>query len=814
MDRVYLIGNAHLDPVWLWTWKEGYQEIKATFQSALDRMNEFEGYVFTAACAAYYEWVEQNAPEMFEEIKKRVKEGRWRIVGGMWVQPDMNSLSGESIARQLLVSQRYFKEKFGITVKTGYNVDTFGHNGQLPQILNLAGIINYVWMRPMMNENASIPEGALTWEGIDGSRVSAFRIPWGYCGEDIVWRIEETLRLCEKSSINMMCFYGVGNHGGGPTIKCLKEIENWKKAHPDKDIVYEGPDAYFESIKGASLPVWKGELQHHASGCYSTYADSKMLHRQTENKLLGAETFGVIAEKLTGLGVSPLSNAWKTVLFNEFHDLLGGCSIKEALLEMITDLKYAYSVADHAENFAIQRLSWAIDTMKGNKELVRSKENHFWRWNVSGFGTPVVVFNPHAFEAESAVCLYSEGVRIQDDEGNDVPVQKIRAGRTNGTDKWDTVFHAVVPPLGYRVYWMHLTGEDKREEKITGLIAKDNVLENKFIRVEISPVTGEIEKYIIKKTGHNALKRPARTILTDITHADTWAHNLFKFDKEIGEFQNARLTVKENGPVRAVIRAESTLGENTLMRDYILTHEGDFITVKAQANLVSRHAMLKTCLSPNVDAMRFTTEIPFGAIERPANGDEEPCQRWIAGHDEAGGISIINTGAYSSSAPYDEIRQTFINTSAFADHYGQETRDCDMEYMQLGRTDFTYQVYAFVGPLAESSVHKKAALMNEPMTAIVETYHEGKLPRIYSGIGISAENVLLRAFKRAENGKGAILRLYEAFGKRAEAHVSLTLLNRAFDLTFRPFEIKTVFVPDDEAVSVREIDITEFGAEE
>jgi len=810
MDRVYLIGNAHLDPVWLWTWKEGFHEIKATFQSALDRMNEFDGYVFTCACASYYEWVEENAPEMFAEIKKRVREGRWKIVGGMWVQPDMNSLSGESIARQLMASQRYFKEKFGVTVKTGYNVDTFGHNGQLPQILNLSGIVNYVWMRPMMNENADIPEGALLWEGVDGSTVKAFRIPWGYCGEDIIWRIEETLKLSEKYGYNMMCFYGVGNHGGGPTIRCLNEVEAWKKSHPDAGVNYGDPDAYFESLEGVSLPVWKGELQHHASGCYSTFADSKMQLRKTENKLLSAETFSVLAEKLTGLGIQDLSRAWKTVLFNEFHDLLGGCSIKEALDEMITDLKYSYCTADHAENFALQRLSWAIDTVKGNKALVRSKENHFWRWNVSGFGTPVAVFNPHAFEVTGTVSVYSEGVRITDDDGNDVPVQKIRAGRTNGQDKWDTLFTAKVPALGYRVYWMHMTGEDRRNDKNETLSVSENSIENRFLRAEISPVTGEIEKIILKKTGKNMLRRPARTILADITHADTWAHNLFTFDKEIGAFENARLTIKEAGPVRVVLRAESTLGDNTLVRDYILTDESDAIEVKTRATLNTKHAMLKVCLAPETDNMRFMTEIPFGALERTPNGEEEPCQRWIAGFDSNGGVAILNSGACSSAAPGDEIRQTFINTSAFADHYGQETRDEDMEYMQIGRTDFTYRIYPFEGRIQNSGVQNRAALFNEPLCAVVETYHEGLLPREYCALSLDKQNIVLRAFKKSENKEGTILRLYESMGMMTSANINLALLNRSFRLNFRPFEIKTVFIPDNPEKEITETGIPEF----
>ena len=157
----FLIGNAHLDPVWFWRWQDGFHEVKATFQSALDRLNEHKTFIFTCASAAYYAWVEENAPEMFGEIKRRVQEGRWVIVGGMWIQPDMNTPGGEALCRQLLYSKRYFMEKFNVDVQIGYNVDTFGHNAMTPMLLRKAGMDRYVWMRPGVHENADIPHRRL-----------------------------------------------------------------------------------------------------------------------------------------------------------------------------------------------------------------------------------------------------------------------------------------------------------------------------------------------------------------------------------------------------------------------------------------------------------------------------------------------------------------------------------------------------------------------------------------------------------------------------------------------------------------------------
>ena len=816
MKNVHLIGNAHLDPVWLWTWREGYHEIKATFRSALDRMNEFDGYVFTCACASYYEWVENNAPEMFEEIRMRVKEGQWKIVGGMWVQPDMNSLSGESIARHLLLSRRYFYEKFGVNVKTGYNVDTFGHNGQLPQILNLAGIVNYVWMRPMMNENANIPEGALTWEGIDGSSVNAFRIPNGYCGENIEERIESAIALGEKCGIPVMCFYGVGNHGGGPTKRCLKNIEAWQEAHPESGAAHSDPDTYFESISGAKLPVWKGELQHHASGCYSTFADSKMLMRKTENTLLSAEAAGIAAKAL--LKFEPdrdaLTRAWKKTLFNQFHDLLGGCSAKDAMDDMICDLHCALSDAMYAENASLQKISWSVDTVSGKPNWARSKENDWSRWNTPGLGTPVIVFNPHGFEVTDSVKLFGQCARVLTDAGESVPVQKIRAQRTNGADKWDTLFIAKIPAFGLRVYWMYLEGEDEREKNVYGVHASDTVLENKYIRAEIDKESGELASLILKETGFEALAKPGRSVLCDMEHADTWAHNIFAFDRVTDTFRAVSMQLKEAGPARATIRVKSEAGKNTLIRDYSLTAEGKQIEVSAKINMASPYRLFKIGVCPNAESMKTLTEIPFGAIERKTNGDEDPCQGWIAGYGEKGGAAMINAGAYSSSAKDGEIMTSFVNTSAFADHYGQAERDDDMEFMQMGETKFRYAVYPFEGCVSESGVSKAAAVFNKPLKWVVETYHEGALSREMSGISVNSKTVLLRAVKEAENGKGVVLRLYESMGAAAKAKIELPLFGRNAELSFRPFEIKTLFVPYNREKEIRETDIPEFGAEE
>jgi len=807
---IHMIGNAHLDPVWLWQWREGYQEIKATFQSALDRMDETPDFKFTCACAGYYAWVEENDPEMFAKIRQRVREGRWGIVGGMWIQPDMNTPSGECLARHFLYSQRYFKEKFGVTVNVCYNVDTFGHNAMAPQLFRKSGIDNYVWMRPGMHENPDIPEGTLVWEGIDGSRVTAYRIPDSYgSGGSEKDKIDRYFGFAEQFGQDVMCFYGVGNHGGGTTKTALREIHEYQKeALRGNEVHHSTPMEFFETFSGKqdTLPLWKGELQHHASGCYSTHSSSKLLHRQAENALLRMEKLSVLARELTGHKPKAVfvQQGWKNVMFNEFHDIMGGCSLPEALRDVEIQLSEAISIADREENAALQRISWQVNTVKGLPVWERSKEADWGLWGMKGQGTPVVVFNPHGFEAEADILVRRPLTAAKDDEGNDMPLQVIRATRTNGNDKFDSIFRAKVPAMGYKLYWIFKDGESKQESCLS---VSETHLENSLIRAEFDPRTGALTHLINKKTGRDALTSPARVKLMDIEHCDTWAHMVFKFDQPADVFSDAKITVIEEGPVRAAVKVVSRFGASRLEQKYYLHADGDQLDVEAKFDLYEKHRMVKLCFPTG--GTHDVAEIPYGALERRGNGDEESCQRWAAVQGEQGGLAVINNGKHSYSAPDGELRMTVANTSIYADHYGQQQRDDECAYMDQGEMWFRYAIVPFEGAWQDASLNRRAALLNQPLQAVVETYHEGPLDSEFCGMTIESDHVDVGAFKRAENDLGYVLRISETVGRAAQTRVSIPLLGRELQLDFTPFEIKTIFLPDDRQLPERDVLISE-----
>ncbi len=223
--RLHMIGNAHIDPVWLWQWQEGYQEVRATFQSAVDRLDEYPDFVFTCDSSLFFEWVEESDPALFEQIRARVAEGRFQVVGGWWVEPDCNIPCGESFVRQALYGQRYLREKLGVTASVGANLDSFGHNATIPQILAGSGCDAYVFLRPGPKEK-QLESPVFWWESPDGSRVLAYRIPHEYCApkDDLGGHVEAAVASLPDGEREWAVFYGVGNHGGGPTKANLDQI--------------------------------------------------------------------------------------------------------------------------------------------------------------------------------------------------------------------------------------------------------------------------------------------------------------------------------------------------------------------------------------------------------------------------------------------------------------------------------------------------------------------------------------------------------------------------------------------------------------
>lgn len=810
-----LVGNAHLDPVWQWRVPEGLALIRSTFSAALDRMEEFPDYVFTSACAAYYLWIKESEPELFARIQQRVREGRWQVVGGMWVQPDCNLPCGEAFARHLLYSQRFFAECFGAPARTGYNVDSFGHNGMLPQLFRKAGIENYVYMRP--NDQTEKPELGVQnlhwWQSPDGSRVLAYRIPdrfGGYAGEVSADRIAGLDSLPQPQ----MLFYGVGNHGGGPGIRHLRDASALRFAPGGERFRFAGPDDYFalvrQSGEAGRAPLHTGDLQHHASGCYSANSAVKKQNRRAEQALIAAEKAAALSARLTG-GAScrtAVADAWQRLMFSQFHDILAGCSIRPAYDDARAAFGYAREKALEVENYALQRISWRIGTTRFFEN--RPSEMRARLWVHDGEGSPMVVFNPHSFAVKTQAAFGMGMVSgVTDSSDRDVPFQLVRAPYTDGGHTRECLFEAELPALGWAVYYIWKDEQNHVPQPVENEFRTGpDTLENSVVRLRFDPATGALSSYYDKTTGRElAGGLLARAVMCGDEKNDTWAHGEFNFNRDLETFAGAGAEVVETGPVRAGLRTVSRCGGTTLTQTFFLERGSRRVDVQVRLDFAEHYKLVKLCFAAAAAGQPTAVySMPFGFLEKPADGREEPAQTWAAVRGTDGlGLAVLNDCKYSWCARGAELRVIAARGCAYLDHFGQSMRDGEMRFEDQGEQEFRLALLPYEGDPAP--IAREAALLNLPCRLVSETHHTGSLPPVYAGIRVSDDRVLVESIKYAEDDGGLVLRAVECAGRPVHVRIELPAAG-AWEGDFAPEEFKTLLLPFDGSPA-RELLLTE-----
>ncbi len=802
-QTLHMIGNAHIDPVWLWQWHEGFQEVLATFRSALDRMNEDPDFRFTASSAAFYAWVEVVDPAMFAEIQSRVAEGRWELAGGWWIEPDCNLPCGESFVRQALYGQRYFLAKFGKLARVGYAIDSFGHNGMLPQLLKKAGLDSYVFLRPGPQEKG-LPGRLFWWEADDGSRVLAFRIPFEYLswGKDVEIHARRCAAEMQPPVDEFACFYGVGNHGGGPTRENIASIHRLDALPDMPRLVFSTLGAFFDAVQAKAwpLPVVHDELQKHASGCYSAHSGIKRWNRQAENALLRAEKWAVIAHHVAGLPYpADFERAWRSVLFNQFHDIMAGTSIAPAYDDARAAYGEALTIADRAFTAAAQALAWRM--------AIPHEDNI----------KPVVVFNPHAWAVKADVELEVGGSSatgvLTDETGVPVAMQPVQSRATAG-GRARISFVADLPPLGYRVYRLLPEGT---VPDVALVQATSTTLENDRLRLTFDPATGFLISLYDKEAALEVLDGPAArpVVLTDAS--DTWSHNVFRFDKVCGEFTATHMRVIEQGPVKAVLRVESAWGNSRLVQDFTLYRELPRVDVHMTVDWREQFKVLKLRFPVNVHFMKVTHAIPYGHVERFANGEEEPLQDWVdisgasRGDDTPYGLSVLNDGKGGADVTIRDIGLTVLRSPIYAHHIPAEPNpERDYEFMDQGEQRFTYSLFPHRGSWEDAGTVQQAAELNQRPFALIATgCPAGIMPLRDAFVSTDAANILVTVLKQAEDGDALVLRAYESIGAATHATLSLLHWARVIEADFGPCEIKTFCVPRDLAQPVTETNLLE-----
>ena len=774
------LGNSHIDMAWLWPWTETVEVTRNTFRSALDLMREYPDFKFSMSSARTYSWMEEKYPDLFKEIQQRVKEGRWEIVGGMWVEPDLNMPGGESLVRQILMGKRYFQQKFGVDVKIGWNPDSFGYNWQLPQIYKKSGIDTFVTQKLMWaHEFTVFPYKMFWWEAPDGSRLLTY-FPHDYAmgiepvqlGKDASTWLPALYGANPPAGSEMMHLYGVGDHGGGPTRTMLDNAERWMRP----DVVFPNlqlstANAFFSELQpklpNLQVPVWRDELyfEYHR-GVFTTQAETKKRIRTTEELLLNAEKFAAFAALFGRLYPSEdFERGWKDLLFDDFHDIFPGSGIAVNYLDAERNLE------------DVQRVGRGI--LNGSLEAIASNIK------LKSVGVPIVVFNSLSWErnelVETEVRLPEPAGNVEVLDGAGKPAASQVISADHAARRVRLLLKASVPAMGYATYYV--VARAKPVATPSEVKASGDTMENEFVRVRMDPKTGCMTSLFNKRANAETLAPsetdtggPKEAVCGNLLQTfrdkpkqwDAWNIDA-DFEKEHWDLTQAdEVKLIESGPLRAVVRVKNHFQNSTFVRDIIVNAGSPRVDVKMTADWHEKHILLKVAMPVSVHNDLATFEIPYGAIERPTTRNtraeqgkfEVPALHWADLSDEKHGFSLLNDCKYGYDAKGNVLRLSLLRSPEWPDPHADE-----------GVHEFTYSLYAHPGNWKGALTVRRGYELNYPLLVRQEEAHSGNLPETHSFLGLPADNVVLTAAKKAEDDGTLILRYYEWEGKESDITV-------------------------------------------
>jgi alpha-mannosidase len=832
--EVRLSGNSHIDAAWLWPWTETVDVVRRTFGTALQLMYEYPLYTYTQSAAAYSKWIAEKYPDELKQIQERVKQGRWELVGGMWVEPDLNMPDGESLVRQLLIGKRYFKDNFGVDVRIGWNPDSFGYNWQLPQIYKKSGIDYFVTQKMAWNDTTKLPMKLFWWQSPDGSRVLTY-FPHDYANDIDPVRIAGDVarsRELNPGVTEMMHLFGVGDHGGGPTRSMLDTGIHWsdpKMVFPP--ITWGVAQGFFSDIENKldtehspvwnyktlaardselqdppagkiSLPVWNDEMyfEYHR-GVFTTQSNHKRNMREAEEQVLNAEKISSLAwVDGTSYPAERLTEAWKKVLFNQFHDLAAGSGIGVIYQEAQRDYDDVRWISSNASISGFHRIASEVKTN-------------------STPGVPVMVWNPLAWERTDIVEINVQmpeaaknGIAVLDAKGNALPMQVLSSN--TATNSYELLVEARnVPSMGYEI--LHVVPGTR--EVRTDLKASSLTLENEFLRVTVDARTGCITSLYDKKSSFESIATGgcgSQLIGFKDTPKDYDAWNIdADFEKvftNIDAVDSVQLVDK--GPLRASIRVTRTWQSSKFAQDITLYAGLDRVDVVNDIDWHETHVLLKAAFPLAASSGEATYEIPFGSIERPTTRNnkveqakfEVPALRWADLGNGKHGFSLINESKYGYDAKGNVLRISLLRSPTWPDPNADR-----------GHHHFSYSLYPHAGDWKQAMTVRHGYDFNYGLQSMQLEAHDGKLPPAQSFVTVSNPNVVLTAMKKAEDDDGLIFRFYEWAGRNGEVRITvpagatsatltnlmeqpegapLSVTNRQVTVTAHPFEIVSVRV--------------------
>ncbi len=808
--KIHLVSNAHLDPVWLWEWQEGAGEALSTFRQAAEFCEKHKGFVFCHNEAVLYQWVEEYEPALFRKIRRLVREKKWHIMGGWYVQPDCNMPSGESFVRQVLLGRRYFKDKFGVEPRTAVNLDPFGHTRGLVQILAKSGYTAYLCCRPG-NKECALPRDEFVWVGYDGSEVLANRASAHYCsvGGKERERLEKWLAEHPEGDLAIH-LWGIGNHGGGPSRKDLRDLAALMAERQDLELVHSTPDAYFQELEAerAALPRRAKDLNPWAVGCYTSMSRVKQGHRRLENELYSAEKMATTAwaQGLMSYPQAEFEEVMRDLAFIEFHDILPGSAIPAG------------------EDGAVRMLGHGLEI------LSRLKARAFFALasgepKAAPDEIPLFVFNPQSFPVRTLVECEFEPWEPNFEKtfwnprvtarGKALPSQAEKE-ESNLSVEWRkrVVFEAELPPGRLSRFSCRLEGAPEKPKATVAEKDGAVTVTTADLVASVNVRTGLLDVY--RAAGVDFLGPGGFAPLVIKDNADPWGMKVRSFRIVEGRFGLAApeeaawfsgihegglapVRVIEDGEVRAVVEAVLSYGASRVALRYKIPKKGTEVEVDVRVFWAERDRMLKLSLPSKLRGPRFMGQVAYGADELPSNGDEAVAQKWLALVSEQDGaaLTVINDGVYGSDWSGGELRLSLLRSPAYAaDTWEDRIAVAQDRFIPRQDTgERTFRFWLDGGPLdARMETVDREALVHNETPYVLAYFPPGGGKRALPGVVVDGEAVEVTAFKRSEDGRDVVVRLFEPTGKERTAVVKLPAFGAGARIKVRlkGFELRTL----------------------
>jgi alpha-mannosidase len=760
------IGHTHLDVAWLWTLENIKLKTARSWSSALRLMEEYPEFKWIQSQPQLYKYIKQTQPEIWEQIKQRVADGRWEAEGGMWVEADCNLSGGESLVRQFLHGRRFFREEFGVENLVLWLPDVFGYAWALPQIIKKSGLKYFMTTKISWSQFNRFPYDTFKWRGIDGTEVLTHYVTatslqqpkefwiYNYNAEVFPEVVKGTWDMYQQKEINReaLSSFGWGDGGGGPTREMMEFARRLEDMPGIPHVKIGRVDEFFrrldERVSGdPRTPVWNGELylEYHR-GTYTSQAQQKRNNRKSEFLLHNAELYAAAASALTGAAYpkEALDEAWETVLRNQFHDIIPGTSIPEVYAVSTEEYSQVFARGNEAADKATRRLAHAMTLAEES----------------------LVVFNPTGVPRSDLISAdLPDGFTPVDEAGEPLPIQG------------NLIYATDVPANGWRAFPLRPATAAAAAAGAGMVVANpltvtERLLETPHFRLDLNE-HGHITR-LYDKAGQREVLAPgqAANVLQAFEDKplrwDNWDIDIYYQNKGRSVTDLVEATVEEAGPERGVLRLVWKFEDSTITQRLMIYARTPRIDFETHVNWQQSQILLKVAFPVDIHATAATYDIQFGNVQRPTHWNtswdwarfETVGHKWADLSEGGYGVSLLNDCKYGHDIKDNVMRLTLIKSGTWPDPKADR-----------GEHRFTYSLFPHREDWFRGGTVGQAYRLNNPLAAVVEPAHPGALPGVQGLVTCTADNVMVETVKQAEAGEGLVVRVYEYGNRRGPAEL-------------------------------------------